>query len=181
MELDSSPLVTTEWLAAHLDDPCLRVVDVRWRSSYVNGRGVSFDDPEGHLSGHIPGAVFVGMIADLSDLNHPIPDMLAPAEQFEAAMGRIGIGNDTLVIAYDNMGLPLGSARLWWALSHYGHDRVRVLDGGLRDWQAEGRPISTGPVTPSPVRFTARSRSGWLATKAEVAAALGQPSTLLVD
>lgn len=181
MKLDFSPLVTTEWLAAHLDDPGLRVLDVRWRSRYENGRGISFDDPEGYRSGHIPGAVFVGMISDLSDPNHPVPDMLAPAEQFASAMGRLGIDNDTLVIAYDNMGLPLGSARLWWALSHYGHDRVRVLDGGLKDWQAEGRPISTDSVTPPPVRFTIRTRPGWLATKAEVKAALGQPNTVLVD
>lgn len=181
MELGSTPLVTTEWLAAHLNDPGLRVVDVRWRSRYENGRGISFDDPEGYRSGHIAGAVFAGMIADLSDRDHPVQDMLAPAEQFASAMGRLGIGNDTLVIAYDNMGLPLGSARLWWALSHYGHDRVRVLDGGLKDWVAEGRPISTDPVMPSPVHFTARSRPGWLATKPEVAAALGQPDTVLVD
>lgn len=181
MQLGSTPLVTTEWLAAHLNDPGLRVVDVRWRSRYENGRGISFDDPEGYRSGHIPGAVFVGMISDLSDRDHPVQDMLAPAEQFASAMGRLGIGNDTLVIAYDNMGLPLGSARLWWALSHYGHDQVRVLDGGLKDWVAEGRPISIDPVMPSPVHFTARSRPGWLATKAEVAAALGRPDTALVD
>lgn len=181
MELGSTPLVTTEWLAAHISDPGLRVVDVRWRSRYENGRGISFDDPEGYRSGHIPGAVFAGMISDLSDRDHPVQDMLAPAEQFASAMGRLGIGNDTLVIAYDNMGLPLGSARLWWALSHYGHDHVRVLDGGLKDWVAEGRPISTDPVMPSPVHFAARLRPGWLATKAEVAAALGQPDTVLVD
>lgn len=181
MQLGSTPLVTTEWLAAHLNDPGLRVVDVRWRSHYENGRGISFDDPEGYRSGHIPGAVFVGMISDLSDRDHPVQDMLAPAEQFASAMGRLGIGNDTLVIAYGNMGLPLGSARLWWALSHYGHDHVRVLDGGLKDWVAEGRPISTDPVVLSSVHFTTRSRPGWLATKAEVAAELGQPDTVLVD
>lgn len=73
------------------------------------------------------------MIGDLSDARHPVPDMLAPPEQFAAAMGRLGIGKDTLVVAYDNMGLPLASARLWWALSYYGHDQVRVLDGGLRE------------------------------------------------
>jgi hypothetical protein len=59
-----------------LDDPDLRVVDVRWRSRYENGRGISFDDYDGYLEGHIPGAVFASMIGDLSDPNHPIPDML---------------------------------------------------------------------------------------------------------
>ena len=73
---DSSPLVTTEWLAAHLNDHSVRVVDVRWRSRYENGRGISFDDHDGYLGGHIPGAVFAGMVADLSDPEHPISDML---------------------------------------------------------------------------------------------------------
>jgi len=181
MKLDSSPLVTTEWLANHLDDPGLRIVDVRWRSRYENGRGISLDDPEGYQAGHIPGAVFAGMISDLSDPDHHVPDMLAPPEQFAAAMGRLGVGNDTLVVAYDNMGLPLGSARLWWALSYYGHDRVRVLDGGLREWQSEGRPMSTVPVAPVPSQFMVKPRPGWLASKAHVVAALAQPATILVD
>lgn len=181
MELESSPLVATEWLASHLHDPRLRIVDVRWRSRYENGRGISFDDPDGYSSGHIPGAVFAGMIADLSDPDHPVPDMLAPPEQFATAMGRLGIGNETLVIAYDSMGLPLGSARLWWALSYYGHDHVRVLDGGLREWKSEGRPLSTTPTTAAPTRFIVRPRPEWIATKADVIAALDRTTTVVVD
>ncbi len=110
---ESGPLVSTEGLAQHLDDSNLRVVDVRWRSRYENGRGISFDDREGYLAGHIPGAVFAGMIGDLSDPDHPVPDMLIQPERFAEAMGCLGIGNDTRVIVYDNMGPPLGSARLW--------------------------------------------------------------------
>ena len=181
MKLDSSPLVSTDWLAAHLDDPAIRVVDVRWGVRYEGGRGISFDDRESYLAGHIPGAVFVGMLADLSDPSHPVPDMLAPARQFADVMGRLGIGNDTLVVAYDSMGLPLASARLWWALSYYGHDRVRVLDGGLREWQREGRPLSTDIPAPSPAQFVPRPRHGWLATKEDVVAALGQSGTVIVD
>ncbi len=105
---------------------------------YENGRGISLDDHDGYLAGHIPGAVFAGMIGDLSDPHHSVPDMLARPQQFAQVMSRLGIGHETLVVAYDNMGLPLGSARPWWALSYYGHEQVRVLDGGLRDWQAEG-------------------------------------------
>jgi thiosulfate/3-mercaptopyruvate sulfurtransferase len=176
-----SPLVTTEWLAAHLSDPHLRVVDVRWRSRFENGRGISFDDHEGYLSGHIPGAVFAGMIADLSDPHHAVPDMLVAPEQFARVMSRLGIGDDTLVVAYDNMGFPLGSARLWWALSHYGHDRVQVLDGGLRAWQAEGRELSTDVPAPAPAMFTPRVRPEWKASKEEVVAAIGQPGTVIVD
>lgn len=180
-DLGSSPLVTTEWLAAHLNDSRLRIIDVRWRSRYENGRGISCDDYDGYLAGHIPSAVFAGMIADLSDPRHPIPDMLVGPEQFARVMRRLGVGNDTLVVAYDNMGFPLGSARLWWALSYYGHDRVRVLDGGLLAWQAEGRPLSADVPSPTPATFAPRVRPGWKASKEDVVAALGRPQTVIVD
>jgi thiosulfate/3-mercaptopyruvate sulfurtransferase len=181
LDLGTSPLVSTEWLAAHLNDPNLRIVDVRWRSRYENGRGISLDDYEGYVAGHIPGAVFAGMIADLSDPHHPVPDMLVGPEQFARVMGRLGIGNETPVVAYDNMGFPLGSARLWWALSYYGHDRVRVLDGGLRTWQAEGRAFTTDGTMPKADTFTPRVRPGWKASKDEVLAALERPDTAIVD
>ena len=177
----NSPLVSTEWLAQHCDDPDIRIVDVRWRSRYENGRGISFDDHEGYLAGHIPGAVFAGMIGDLSDPDHPVPDMLAREDRFAQAMGRLGIANDTLVIAYDNMGFPLGSARLWWALSYYGHDHVRVLDGGLRQWQQEDRPISTDVPVVQPATFTPRRRPDWIASKEDVMAALDRSTTIIID
>lgn len=180
-DADASPLVSTAWLAAHLDDPGIRIVDVRWRSRYENGQGISLDDYDGYLAGHIPGAVFAGMIADLSDPDHPLPDMLAPPGQFARVMCRLGIAGDTLVVAYDNMGFPLGSARLWWALSCYGHDRVRVLDGGLRQWQAEQRPMSTDIPLIEPASFTPRIRREWIAAKEDVLAAIGQSGTVIVD
>jgi thiosulfate/3-mercaptopyruvate sulfurtransferase len=176
-----APLVSTEWLARHLNDPKLRVVDVRWRSRYENGRGISFDDREGYMEGHIPGAVFAGMIEGLSDPNHPVPDMLIGPEPFAEAMGHLGIGNDTLVVAYDDMGLPLGSARLWWALSYYGHDGVRVLDGGLRQWRSEGRSLSTELPSVEHMTFMARPRAEWIADKQQVVAALDDPNVLIID
>jgi len=180
-DADASPLVSTAWLAAHMGDPSVRIVDVRWRSRYENGRGISLDDHEGYLAGHIPGAVFAGMIADLSDPDHRVPDMLAPPEQFARVMGRLGIASDTWVVAYDNMGFPLGSARLWWALSYYGHDRVRVLDGGLRQWQAEQRTLSTDIPVVEPANFTPRVRPEWIASKEDVIAAIGRSETVIVD
>lgn len=177
----ASPLVTTTWLAAHMKDPAVRVIDVRWQSRYENGRGISCDDYDGYLSGHIPGAVFAGMISELSDPKHAVPDMLAPPERFAAAMSRLGVGSETFVVVYDNMGFPLGSARLWWALNYYGHDRVRVLDGGLRQWVREGRPVDTDVPEVQAARFTASPVPGWLATKRDVCDALGQSGTVLVD
>ena len=107
--------------------------------------------------------------------------MLAPPEQFAQVMGRLGIGHDTLVVAYDNIGPPVVAARLWWALSYYGHDRVQVLDGGLRKWQAEGRPLSTDIQVPEPAAFKVRPQPGWIASKEEVVAALGQSEIAIVD
>lgn len=179
--INGSPIATTTWLAAHLNDPRVRVIDVRWQSRYENGRGISSDDYDGYLAGHVPGAVFAGMISELSDPAHPVPDMLAPPERFAAAMGRLGVGPETLVVAYDNMGFPLGSARLWWALNYYGHDKVRVLDGGLRQWVDEGRPLATEVPQVQTAVFAASPSSGWLATKQEVCDALGESGTVLVD
>jgi thiosulfate/3-mercaptopyruvate sulfurtransferase len=176
-----SPLVTTTWLAGHLNEPDVRVIDVRWQSRYENGRGISSDDYDGYLSGHIPGAVFAGMISELSDPKHPVPDMLAPPERFAAAMSRLGVGPETLVVAYDSMGFPLGSARLWWALNYYGHDKVRVLDGGLRQWVSEGRPVATDVPQIPATTFSASAVSGWLASKEDVCDALDQSGTVLVD
>jgi thiosulfate/3-mercaptopyruvate sulfurtransferase len=179
--LSPSPLVQTEWLAAHLDDPDLRIVDVRFRARVRQGRGNLVDDRDGYVAGHIPGAVFVGTVTELSDPQHPIPDMLVRSEQFAEVMGRLGIGDDTLVVAYDGMGLPVSAARLWWALSYFGHDRVRVLDGGLQKWQVEGRPLSTDVPTPKVMTFTPRPREAWLASKDDVASALVRPATAVVD
>lgn len=176
-----SPIVSTTWLAAHLGDSGLRIIDVRWQSRYENGRGISFDDRDGYRAGHIPGAVFAGMIADLSDPAHPVSDMLAPAERFAAAMGRFGVDSETLVVAYDNMGFPLGSARLWWALNFYGHKKVRVLDGGLRQWVNEGRSLSKETPHVQATTFTASPTSGWLANKKDVCDALGKTDTVIVD
>lgn len=121
------------------------------------------------------------MISELSDPKHPVPDMLAPPERFAAAMSRLGVGPETLVVAYDNMGFPLGSARLWWALNYYGHDKVRVLDGGLRQWVGEGRPVATDVPQIPVTTFSASPVSGWLASKEDVCDALDQSGTVLVD
>lgn len=178
---DQSQLVSTSWLFDHLSAPDLRIIDVRWRARFEKNGGISVDDHEGYLAGHIPGAVFAGMSVDLSDPHHPTPDMLAPPEQFAEVMSRLGVGTDTMVVAYDNAGFPLGSARLWWALNHYGHDKVRVLDGGLRQWQAEQRPVSTEIPSIVSATFNPKPGPGWLATKQDIVRSLGREDTVLVD
>lgn len=134
-----------------------------------------------YLEGHIPGAAFVDLDRDLSDLSippevagrHPLPT----TEQFAAAMGRAGIGPGTLVVAYDE-GMTGGAARLWWLLRHFGHDEVAVLDGGLRAWLG---PLATGEEEIEPAVFTPRERTGDTADTDELLSRLGERGLVLLD
>jgi thiosulfate/3-mercaptopyruvate sulfurtransferase len=131
-------LVSTTWLTEHLDDPALAMVDMRWRDD-GSGRRL-------YERGHIPKAVHLDWSTDIVDPDHPVAFMLAPPDRFARTMESIGIGEGTEVIAYaDEQGS--GPFRLWWACRVYGHDQVRVLDGGFARWQAEGRPVTD--VVPS--------------------------------
>ena len=169
------PLVSTDWLAANLRAPDLRVVDVRWYLDPTrNGR-------DAYLAGHVPSAVFLDVDADLAAPGgrrggplgrHPWP---AP-EQVARVMGAAGIGNRTRVVAYDDQAGAI-AARLWYVLRAHGHDDVAVLDGGIAKWLAEGLPLEAGPGGAAPATFVARLREGWVLSKAEVA---GRPADALV-
>jgi len=181
MGIKISPLVDTTWLADHLDDPSLNIIDVRWKFREENSKGVAFDDRAEFLNEHIPGAVYVGMATELSDGDHNVPDMMLGAEEFSAKMRSLGVSNDSHVVVYDDSGLPLASARLWWALSYYGHDNVQVLDGGLQQWKLEGRPTVSGDTTVTPGSFDPSIRNDWIARKAEVLNAIDDPKFSIVD
>lgn len=141
-------LVSTEWLAQNLSDPKIRIVDTRWYllDNEKTGRGE-------YERGHIPGAAFMNVDGDLAAPfgqgpgRHPLPS----PERFAEGASRAGIGPDTYVIAYDDMG-GANAGRLWWLLRYHGHNLVSVLDGGVTRWIAEGRPIET--KTPSVPRAT---------------------------
>ena len=146
-------------------------VDCRWElGSPERGR-------ELYLAGHVPGASFLDVDADLSDLSvpdqgrHPLPS----AERFAAAASRAGIGPGVLVVAYGNMG---GAERLWWLLRHFGHDDCAVLLGGIDAW---GGPLSGGEDEIEPAAFVPRERDGDTVSAADVARRLADPSLLLVD
>lgn len=172
--MDSFPtsLVGTVWLAAHLDDPDLRVVDLRWRGDDT-GR-------QPYLQGHIPGAVHLDWHLDLNDASPD--DMLLPPERFAALMEANGIGNATRVVAYAETDHS-GAARLWWALRYHGHDQVAVLNGGFGRWLAESRPVTADLPTLPPAQFIPRVQPHWLATAAEVEAVVANPDAgaCLVD
>jgi len=181
METQVSPLADTAWLADHLTDPDLCLIDVRWKFREENGKGVAFDDRSEFLAEHIPDAMYVGMATELSDGTNGIPDMMLGAEEFAQRMQSLGVSNDSHVVVYDDSGLPLASARLWWALSYYGHDKVQVLDGGLQQWKLEGRATETGDTTAGPGTFNSSVRRDWIAQKADVLNAIGDPKFSIVD
>jgi thiosulfate/3-mercaptopyruvate sulfurtransferase len=185
MSGDVEPLVSTDWLEAHLGDPGVRVIDIRGSvTTRPVAPGVEEADyrgaPEDYLAGHIPGAVFVDWTKDIVDPDDPVPAQVAPPDRFAEAMAAHGVGDDTHVIAVDHMGGQFAT-RLWWALTYYGHDRVSVLDGGWNRWVEEGRPVETSVPAPPRAVFHARPRPEWRATAAEVLAQLGEPGLQLVD
>ncbi len=151
MSTEPDPLVSTEWLAQHLGDRDLRVVDATWYLPHLKR------DPRAeYLAAHIPGAVFFD-IDEIKDSQSPLPHMLPDAREFARAVGTLGIGDGDRVVVYGGR-FGIAAARLWWTFRVFGHDRIAVLDGGLAQWRAEGRPLEVGKVSPTPGRFTVRFR-----------------------
>jgi thiosulfate/3-mercaptopyruvate sulfurtransferase len=138
-------LVTPEWLHAHMGD--VRVLDVRGHVATEEPRYRA--DPDAYRAGHIPGAAFCDWRRDFTDRDDPVPVQLAPADAFAADATRLGIGNGTTVVAYDDYRNML-AGRVVWALRTYGHERAHVLDGGLRAWVAAGRALVPGDAPPTP-------------------------------
>jgi len=188
--MPDDPLVTTDWLAEHLRDPDLRVVDIRGyvrktdleegrqRAEYLGAR-------EEYEEAHIPGAVYVDWTRDITDPDDPVPVQVAPPERFARLMASLGIGDDTRVVVYDHAGGQFAT-RLWWVLTYYGHDRVHVLDGGWRKWTAEGRPVARAgagagfkPARTDPAAFTPRPRPEWRREAKDVLAASGGGAFIL--
>lgn len=141
-------LVSSDWLARHLDDPHVRVADASFSLP-----GISPTARENYDREHILGALFF----DIDDIAAPgttLPHMIPSAELFAQKIGALGIGDDDKVVVYDSAGLS-SAGRAWWMLRLFGHRDVALLDGGLPKWKAEGRPITAAVPTPAPRRFTA--------------------------
>lgn len=155
-----SPLVSTAQLAAELGSPGLAVVDATWHLPELKR-----DARAEFEAGHIPGAVYLD-IDVVADQGHALGHMLPDAPTFAREVGKLGLGNDRRIVVYDTRGL-YSAARVWWMFRIYGHDDVRVLDGGYVKWLAEKRPVETGPVTPRPSVFTPRARRMELVRSAE--------------
>ncbi len=156
-------LATTDWLAGHLHDPGLRVVDM--------------DRPDAYPRTHIPGAVAV---ADHYFKGGVDRIHVQDPNEFAAEMSALGIGNDTTVVAYDSEGGHY-AARLFWALSYYGHPSVKVLDGGFPKWFAEGRPLERDAPTYAAARFSPSTVKHCIAGKSDVLEASDQRETVFWD
>lgn len=157
-------LAETNWLAEHLNDPGIRIVDA--------------DDPPAHRRAHIPNAVPIPTHHYLKESEGAL-HVMGP-DLFARLMAQMGIGDDTLVVAYDCFG-GLYAARFWWALNYYGHTNVKVLNGGWQKWFYEGRPLSLATPQVEPATFTPRADESLRATREQVLAAIDDPDTVVWD
>lgn len=174
-------LVTTEWLSQHLDDPDLVVLDCTVRMVPKEGGGLkSVSGRADYESGHIPSAGFADLLGDLSDADSPLNFALPTPEQFCAAMGALGVGDDTRVVLYDGFN-SVWAARVWWMLRWVGFDRAAVLDGGLKAWNAEERPLSTEAADRQMKKLTHNPRPALIADRDEVFAAIKDDAVSLID
>jgi thiosulfate/3-mercaptopyruvate sulfurtransferase len=180
----SSPmdtLVTTEWLSQHLDDPNLVVLDCSVHIEMEEGGGYkALSGRADYDAGHIPSAGFADLMTDLSDAESPLKYAVPTAEEFCAAMGALGVGDDSRVVLYDSSG-SAWAARVWWMLRWVGFDRAAVLDGGLTAWTAENRPLSTEPASRRAKVLTPAPRPELIADRDEVVAAIEDDAVQLVD
>ncbi len=164
MSTTDTPLISTEALAARLGASDLRIIDASW---WLDGRDAQSDFERERL----PGAVFFDLNA-VSDRESPYPHMLPSPQAFAEAMGAMGVEETDDIVVYDAQGL-FSAARVWWTLRTMGARRVRVLDGGLPKWKAEGRPLEGGvPAAPDAARFETQFDADAVADFNQVGAAL---------
>jgi thiosulfate/3-mercaptopyruvate sulfurtransferase len=178
-------VVGEAWLAEHLEHPKLRVIEASVELDSETGSAIP--QREAFLAGHVPDARFVDMVEELSD---PEADarmahvgrmfMLPEPADFARVMGRCGVDADTSVVVVTRTS-PMWSARLWWMLRRFGHERVAVLDGGHDAWVRAGRPLETGEGKALTANFVPQVRNDLLATREELLAALDGTGTVIVN
>lgn len=170
----TDPLVSTEWLAAHLGDPRVKILDASFKLP-----GVLPLPKDDYLKAHIPGAVFFDVDA-VSDHANALPHMFPDAAQFGRDVGALGVSNADTVVVYDG-GTWVAGPRAWWMFLSFGHTNVRVLDGGLKKWIAEGRAVDSGNVTPEPATFRAVFDAARVRSKDQLVANLATRAEQVVD
>ena len=166
--------VSTDWLAAHLGEPGLGIIDASWHLPPTGRNGAAEFRVE-----HIPGALFFDIDA-IADTSTGLPHMLPDAHTFAEEMTALGLGDGMHFVVYDAHGL-FAAARVWWMLRAFGVSEVTILDGGLPKWLREGRPIEHGDARPRPRRFTPRLDHSFVASIDDVRKALATGAAQVVD
>lgn len=174
MTNDPKTLVSTEWLAAHLSDPDLRVLD---GSFYLPDAGR--DARAEYDAAHLPGARFFD-IDDVADHRSGLPHMAPPVEKFMSRMRKLGVGDGHQVVVYDGAGL-FSAARVWWLFKLMGKTDVAVLDGGLPKWRSEGRDLEDLPPLLRDRHLTASRQNHLIRDVTQVAAASKLGDWQIVD
>jgi thiosulfate/3-mercaptopyruvate sulfurtransferase len=177
-----TPLVTTDWLADHLDDADLRLLDATIFLAPPTGPGEDWTQERGdvaHAEDHIPGARYADLVSELSTddgwFTRP------GADAFAAAVERLGVGDGTKVVVYDRAA-SMWATRVWWLLRSYGFEDVAVLDGGFARWKAEGRPTTSEPTPAAPAAtFTPHDRPELVASTEDVLAVVENGGACLVN
>ena len=170
----TDPLVSTDWLAARLNDPTVKILDASFKLP-----GVLPLPKDDYLAAHIPGAAFFDVDA-ISDHGVALPHMFPSEGSFADGVGALGVSNADTVVVYDGGGWVAGP-RAWWMFLAFGHADVRVLDGGLRKWRAEGRPVTSGEADPVPASYAASFDPGFVRSRQQVVANLDSQIAQLVD
>jgi thiosulfate/3-mercaptopyruvate sulfurtransferase len=176
-------LVEADWLAQHLADPNLRVLECTVFLHPAPEAPGGFRVESGRArwaEGHIPGAGFVDLQEELSDRTSRLRFMMPPAAQFAEAMGRAGVGDGVRVILYDR-NVTMWATRVWWMLRAFGFDDAAVLNGGFRKWTLEGRPVAADGGEAAPRMFTPRPRPALMTDRAGVLGALGESGACVLN
>lgn len=171
---DTDTLVSTDWLASHLNAPDVRVLDASWYMPADNR-----NPREEYAAAHIPGARYFD-IDEISDRKSPLPHMAPPVELFISRMRAMGIGDGHRVVVYDTAGL-FSAARVWWLFRLFGKRDVAVLDGGFPKWQAEGHPVEDVAPVQRDRHFTARRNASLVRDVTQVAASSKLGDEQIVD
>ena len=170
----TDPLVSTAWLADHLGDADLRIVDASWWMPAEDRSGaVEFREA------HVPGAVFFDIDA-IADRAVDLPHMLPAPEAFAEAAGALGLAREATIVVYDTVGVR-ASARVWWTLRVMGYRKVFVLDGGLKAWRAEGRPLESGEPQPVATTVTPAFDAALVRSLTDMRRLVGGTSAQVVD
>ena len=168
-------LVSTEWLAEHLADPDIRILDCTWHHVSTN-----LDGRTQYRGRHLPGSVHFD-IDHFADKSNPLPHMLPAPADFGIKAGLLGIGNADRVVVYDRLCGGAAAARAWWMFRVFGHDKVAMLDGGFGKWTKEKLPTEMSPVRPEPKSFSPKLYPALVRSLSEMKANLATGTEQVID